>query len=363
MSRRKLATMTPLSELEASAQRCVPDRQLHIRAVPQHVKGSEVLGDPQCSGHGMPEKLDGVSRAERWCQTSRSTNSRTPACKRVELIRDPSLPPLEIEALPKDDPAWERYSAMAATSPLPLTGTLESVLGKKEELVVAYLMDGSNSVKDDFEAMREVLLLLIDKVGEGVTSEVMQFSSTTQIVCPWTTNIAQLKTACQKRSSYFNLLFKFLKLLISLYFVVFLVSHQPNKQRQQFHQRKPTLEGQGMALLGGGSNMRAFTELKLSFMRTIIDTSRPLVIFITDGQPDDDPRKEIDSLLQMIPTPTVIGVGVGTGTSREHLMRLLPNQPVFSVNTFAQLSTLGAEVGNTSAHQARGLFQLDISSI
>ena len=104
----------------------------------------------------------------------------------------------------------------------------------------------------------------------------------------------------------------------------------------------------------------AFTELKLSFMRTIIDTSRPLVIFITDGQPDDDPRKEIDSLLQMIPTPTVIGVGVGTGTSREHLMRLLPNQPVFSVDTFAQLSTLVQRLATPAPIKHEDYFSLTL---
>jgi len=54
-------------------------------------------------------------------------------------------------------------------------------------------------MRDDFETLRETLLVLLDKT-RGTTTEVIQFSTVVQIVCPWTTNTDRIIQACQRRA-------------------------------------------------------------------------------------------------------------------------------------------------------------------
>jgi Mg-chelatase subunit ChlD len=137
---------------------------------------------------------------------------------------------------------------------VPLVALIEEKFSNPSELLVILLLDSSGSVGPQYEDLRQLALVLVQKMP-GIMVQLMQFSATVEVVCPFTTNTSLLEGAVR-----------------------------------------------GMKHLNGSTNMNdAFREVKTCLLRTVTEESRPVIFFITDGQySGKNPEAEIQELLKSV---------------------------------------------------------------
>lgn len=136
----------------------------------------------------------------------------------------------------------------------PLLNQIQETFEDPASLLVTFLLDSSGSVgTKGYEELRSTTIHLTNQL-KGVMTQVIQFSTTAIVVCPFTVEQSFVLEALRS-----------------------------------------------MKHLNGSTNMAAGFELAHQTLKyTIRPDSRPIVFFITDGQPTTDPTEEIKKFMSFV---------------------------------------------------------------
>eukprot|EP01118_Nematostelium_gracile_P007116 TRINITY_DN2300_c0_g1_i4.p1 TRINITY_DN2300_c0_g1~~TRINITY_DN2300_c0_g1_i4.p1 ORF type:complete len:746 (+),score=168.89 TRINITY_DN2300_c0_g1_i4:204-2240(+) len=98
-----------------------------------------------------------------------------------------------------------------------------------------------------------------------------------------------------------------------------------------------------MKQLGGGTNMAMGFQLIFDQMSKIITPNhKPIIIFITNGEPTDRPEESIRKIMKMDPKPTIITVGICPPSNQtqfhKRLSAMIPGEPLFLIEDYAMLN-------------------------
>jgi uncharacterized protein YegL len=215
----------------------------------------------------------------------------------LELKSDSPFTGAILDQLPAEaQPAFNAHQPSTHSLSMLFQDAVSSSTGA--DLLVTLLLDSSGSIQKDWYAdLKAAALTLIEKL-DGAMFQLIQFSTTVDVVCQWTNDSARLKQSVSE-----------------------------------------------MARLRGSTNLaEALKETRKSLYRVITKDSKPIVFLVTDGTYNGEhPQKAADELLSMKPKPYMLGIGVGRDADLKLLRSLIGNeQQVFSLGSFAELTTVVA---------------------